>query len=195
MRQHVSAADEELHVENVDVEAKPPRGLPVPGMQDAAKEKRARQLAFMLTMHTQERALQMITKLSGPTKGFEICRRFLEEWEPAHRDRYRAMLMQSLLVRQYEAQSGDTPHDKIKASVDTQFTRPRVAQARRTGRDEAARVICSLSGLECSAPDLHAVGMADGTQATPMEVDASKSKEEGKAKEKGKGKNTDKSKE
>ena len=63
--------------------------------------------------------------------GFEIWRRFLEEWEAAHRGRYRAMLMQLLqfpfagdrgqaleewerLVRQYDAQSsGHTPgHDQ-----------------------------------------------------------------------------------
>ena len=50
----------------------------------------------MLTMHTKDRALQMITKRSDPANRFEIWRRFLEEWEPAHRGRYRAMLMQLL---------------------------------------------------------------------------------------------------
>ena len=69
----------------------------------------------------------MITKLSDPANGFEIWRRSLEEWEPAHKGRYRAMLMQLLhfpfvgdrgqaleewerLVPQYEAQSSDTLH-------------------------------------------------------------------------------------
>ena len=96
--------------------------------------RRARQLAFMLTMHMKDRALQTITKLSDPAVGFEIWRRFLEEWEPAHRGRYRAMLMQLLqfpflgdrgqaleewerLVRQYEAQSSDTLQDTIKAAT------------------------------------------------------------------------------
>ena len=46
--------------------------------------------------HTKDRAHQMITKLRDPANGFEIWRRFLEEWEPAYRGRYRAMLMQLL---------------------------------------------------------------------------------------------------
>ena len=49
------------------------------------QKKRGRQLAFMLMMHPKDRALQKITKLSDPTNGFEICRRLLEVWEPAHR--------------------------------------------------------------------------------------------------------------
>ena len=133
MRQHISAVDEELHVELVDVEANPLRELPLAGMNEPQK-KRARQLAFMLTMHTKDRALQIITKLSDPANGFEIWRRFLEEWELAHRGRFRAMLMQLLqfsfagdrgqaleewerLVRQYEAQSSDTLQDTIKAAI------------------------------------------------------------------------------
>ena len=88
----------------------------------------------MLTIHTKDPALQMITKLSDPANGFEIWRRFLEEWEPAHRGRHRAMLMQLLqfpftgdrgqvleewerLVRQYEAQNSDTLQDTIKAAI------------------------------------------------------------------------------
>ena len=75
-----------------------------------------------------------------PANGFEIWRRFLEEWEPAHRRRYRAMLMQLLqfpftgdrgqaleewerLVRQYEAQSSDTLQDTIKAAVECPLVR------------------------------------------------------------------------
>ena len=123
------------------------------GMNEAQK-KRARQLAFMLTLHTKDRALQMITKLTDPTNGCAICRRFLKEWEPAHRGRFRAMLMQLLqfpftqdrgqaleerdrLVREYEAQSSDTLQDTIKAAT---LTGPRMAQARWTERDEAAGV-------------------------------------------------------
>ena len=151
MRQYISAVDEELYVGLVDVEANPLRELPMTGMNEAQK-KRARQLAFMLTLHTKDRALQMMTKLTDPTNGFVICRRFLEEWEPAHKGRFRAMLVQLLqfpftkdrgqaleererLVRQYEAQSSDTLQDTIKAAI---LTGPRMAQARWTERDEAA---------------------------------------------------------
>ena len=60
MRQCISVVDEELYVELVDVEANPLRELPLAGMNKPQK-KRARQLAFMLMMHTKDRALQMIT--------------------------------------------------------------------------------------------------------------------------------------
>ena len=128
MRHYVAAVDEELHKELVDVDANPLRELRLAGMNEPQK-RRARQLAFMLTMHTKDRALQMIV-LSDPANGFEIWRRFLEEWERAHRGRYGAMLMHLLqfaiagnrsqaleewerLVRQYEAQSSDMLQDTI----------------------------------------------------------------------------------
>ena len=57
------------------------------GMNEPQK-RLAKQLAVMLTIHTKDRALQMITKLSDPANGLEIWRRFLEEREPAHRGRY-----------------------------------------------------------------------------------------------------------
>ena len=133
MRQYIAAVDEELYLELVSVEANPLREIPLAGMNEPQK-RLARQLAFMLTMRTKDRALQMITKLSDPANGFEIWRRFLEEWEPAHRGRYRAMLMQLLqfpfvgdrgqaleewerVVRQYEAQSSETLQDTIKAAI------------------------------------------------------------------------------
>ena len=97
MRQFFSVVEEELHTELVDVEANPMRELLMVNMNQPQKT-RARQLAFMLTMHTKDRAVQMITKPSDPTNGYEILRRFLEEWEPAHRGRYRAMLMTILQV-------------------------------------------------------------------------------------------------
>ena len=66
----------------------------------------------------------MVTRLNDLVDGFEIWRRFLEEWEPVNRGRYRAMLTQLLQypltgsrgqalewerpVRQYEAQNLDT---------------------------------------------------------------------------------------
>ena len=71
MRQQISAVDEELHVELVDVEANQLRELLTTGMNEAQKI-RGRKLAFMLTMHMKDRALLMITKLSDPTNGFEI---------------------------------------------------------------------------------------------------------------------------
>ena len=130
---YIAAVDEELHLELVNVEANPLREMPFAGMNEHQK-RGARQFVFMLTMHSKNPALQMITKLSDPANGFEIWRRFLEEWEPAHRGRYRAMLMQLLqfpftgdrgqaleewerLVRQYEAQSSDTLQDTIKVAI------------------------------------------------------------------------------
>ena len=95
MRQYIAVVDEELFEELTDIEANPLREVPLTEMSDLQK-RRARQLAFMLTMHTKDRALQMITKVCDPANGFEIWRRFLEEWEPAHRGRYRAMLVQLL---------------------------------------------------------------------------------------------------
>ena len=79
MRQYIAAVDEELYLELVNAEANPLREMPLAGM-DEPQKRRARQLAFMLTMHTKDRALQMITKLSDPANGYEIWRRFLEEW-------------------------------------------------------------------------------------------------------------------
>ena len=95
-------------------------------MSDAGK-KRVK-LAFMLMMHTKNRTIQMITRLSDPVNGLEIWRRYLEEWEPVNRGRHRAMLMQLLQcpptglewerpVRQYEAQNLDTLRDTIKAAT------------------------------------------------------------------------------
>ena len=93
MRQYIAAVAEEHILEHVNVEANPLREMPLAGLNEHQK-RRARQLAFMLTMHTKNRALQMITKLSDPANGFEIWRRSLEEW--VNRGRYRAMLMQWL---------------------------------------------------------------------------------------------------
>ena len=71
MRLKISAVDEELCEELVDVDANPLRELLMTGMNEA-QNKRGRELALMLTMHMKNRALQMITRLSGPTNGFEI---------------------------------------------------------------------------------------------------------------------------
>ena len=89
------AVDEKLCAELADVEANPLGELSLLGMSDARK-KRVKQLAFMLMMHTKNRAIQMITRLSDPVNGLEIWRRFLAEWEQVNRGRYRAMVMQLL---------------------------------------------------------------------------------------------------
>ena len=160
MRQYKAAVDEELYIELVDVDANPLRELPLAGMNEPQK-RRPRQLAFMLTMHTKDRALLMITKLSDPANGFEIWRRFLEEWEPAHRGRYRAMLMLLLqfpftgdrgraleewerLVRQYEAQSSDTLQDTIKAIL---AHNPQDPEWRRRGW--RGTMLSELNGKRC----------------------------------------------
>ena len=62
MRQYIAAVDEELYLELLNVEANPLREMPLASVNEHQK-RRARQLAFMLTMHTKDRALQMITKL------------------------------------------------------------------------------------------------------------------------------------
>ena len=53
------------------MEANPLGELSLPGMSDARK-KRAEKLAFMLMMHTKNRAIQMITRLSDPVNGLEV---------------------------------------------------------------------------------------------------------------------------
>ena len=50
------AVDEKLYAELADVEANPLGELSLPGMSDVRK-KRANQLAFMLMMHTRNRAI------------------------------------------------------------------------------------------------------------------------------------------
>ena len=212
MRQYIAAVDEELYLELVNVEANPLREMPLAGTNEPQK-RRARQLAFMLTMHTKDRALQMITKLTDPANGFEIWRRFLEEWEAAHRGRYRAMLMQLLqfpflgdrgqaleewerLVRQYEAQSSDTLQDTIKAA--TLAHNPQDPEWRRHVVLNATRLQV-YDALKSEWKAMHQAyrqwGIADGNDTAPMEVDAlmkgkGKNKEKGKEKgeEKGKGK-------
>ena len=67
------AFDEKLYAELVDVEANPLRELSLAGMSEPQK-RRARQFAFMLMMHTKNRAIQMITRLSDPVNGLEIWR-------------------------------------------------------------------------------------------------------------------------
>ena len=220
MRQYIAAVDEELYLELVNVEANPLQEMPLVGMNEPQK-RRPRQLAFMLTMHTKYRALQMITKLSDPANGFESWRRFLEEWEPAHRGWYRAMLMQLLqfpftgergqaleewerLVRQYEAQSSDTLQDTIKAAILAH--NPQDPEWRRHVGLNATR----LQGYDALRSEWKAVhqayrqwSIADKNDTTPMEVDAlmkgrGKNKRKGKGqekrKEKGKAKSKDKPK-
>ena len=188
------------------LEANPLRELPMASMSETRK-KRGRQLAFMLTMHTKDRAPQMITKLRDPTNGFEIWRRFLEEWEPAHRGRYRAMLVQLLQftfagdrgqameewerhVRQCEAQCSDTLQDTSKAAMlahnpqDPEWHRHAGLNATRLLEYDALRV-----GWKAVHQGYRQWSMVDGYEATPMKIDAlTKGKEKGKGKGKEKGK-------
>ena len=151
------AVDEKLCAELVDVEANPLGELSLPGMSDVRK-KRAKQLAFMLMMHTKNRAIQMITRLSDPVNGLEIWRRFQKEWEPVNRGRYRAMLMQLLqcpltgsrgqALEEWErsctavrgAEFGHAPGHNQSSNTGTQPTGFRVVQICQTERDEAAGV-------------------------------------------------------
>ena len=132
----------------------------------------------------------MITRLSDPLNGFEIWRRFLEEWEPSHRGRYRAMLMQLLplpfvgdrgqaleewerLVRQYEAQSSDTLQDMIKAAILAHNTQD--PEWRRHVGLNATR-LQGYDPLKSEWKAMHQAyrqrGIADGNDTTPMEFDA-----------------------
>ena len=91
MRQYIAAVDEELYLELVSVL----REMPSVGMNEPHK-RRARQLAFMSTMHAKDRALQMITQLSDPANGFgnDLCgsmrhrvqtRSKQHEWHTTHK--------------------------------------------------------------------------------------------------------------
>ena len=53
--------------------------------KNAARKERVKQLAFMLMMHTNNRAIQMIKRPSDPVNGLENCRRLVEDWEPVNR--------------------------------------------------------------------------------------------------------------
>ena len=188
------AVDEKLYAELADVEANPLGELSLPGMSDVQK-KRVKQLAFMLMMHTKNRAIQTITRLRDPVNGLEIWRRFLEEREQVNRGRYRAMLMQLLQypltgsrgqaleewecpVRQYEAQNLDTLRDTIKAATlahnpqDSEWCRYVRLSATRLQRYDALKSVWK-----------------------EKEKGKRKGKEKSKRKGKEKGKNKDKSKE
>ena len=99
----------------------------------------------------------MITRLSNPVNGLEIWRRFLEEWEPVNRDRYRAMLMQLLQCPHGKQRSslggvgtfctevrsterGHAPGHNQSSNTGTQPTGFKVVQIRQTERDETAEV-------------------------------------------------------
>ena len=107
----------------------------------------------------------MITRLSHPVNGLEIWRRFLEEWKPVNRGRYRAMLMQLLQcplmgsrgqaledcecpVRQHEAQN----LDRIKAAMlahnpqDPERCRYVRLDATRLQKHDALKSVCKEKG-------------------------------------------------
>ena len=159
MRQYVAAMDEDLCMELVDVEANPLRRLLWARMNQPQK-RRARQL---------------------------LWRRFQEEWEPVHRGRYRAMLMQLLqfpftgdrgqaleewerLLRQYEAQSSDTLQDTIKAAIlthnsqDPEWRRHVELNATRLREYDALR-----SEWKAMHQTYRKWSIADENEITPME--------------------------
>ena len=115
---------------------------------------------------------------------------FLEEWEPAHKGRYRAMLMQLLqfpftgdrgqaleewerLVRQYEAQSSDTLQDTIKAAI-LAHNQQNPEWRRHVGLN--ATRLQGYDALRSEWKAMHQAyrqwSIADGNDTTPMEVDA-----------------------
>ena len=149
----------------------------------------------MLMMHTKNRAIQMITRLSDPVNGLEIWRRFLEEWEPVNRGRYRAMLMQLLQcpltgsrgqaleewerpVRQHETQDLDT----IKAA--TLAHNPQDSEWCRCVRSSATRL-----------QEYDALKSMWKEKGKSKRKSKSKSKRKGKGKRKGKEKSKRKGKE
>ena len=152
------AVDEKLCAELADVEANPLGDLSLPGMSDTRK-KRVKQLAFMLMVHTKNGAIQMITRLSDPVEGFEIWRRFLEEWEPVNRGRYRAMLMQLLQCpltgsRGQALEECECPVQKYEAQSSNTGTQPTGSEwckyvrlsATRLQRHDALKSVCKENG-------------------------------------------------
>ena len=143
------------YLELVNVESNPLREMPLPNTNELQK-RRARQLAFMLTMHTKDRALQMSTTLSDPANGFEIWRRFsgrvgagTQRTVPNDVDAVAAVSVHGrqrvgttcATVRGTEFRHA-SGHDQ-SSNTGTQPTRSRMAEARWSERDEAARVRCS----------------------------------------------------
>ena len=167
------------------------------------------QIAFM--MHTNNRAIQMITRLSDSVNGLEIWKRFLEEWEPVNRGRYRAMLMQLLQcpltesrgqaleececpVRQYQAQNVDTLRDTIKAAIrahnpqDSEWCRCVRLSATRLQEYDALKSMCKEKGKS----KRKSKGKGKHREKCKSKR---KGKEKSKRKGKEKGKNKDKLKE
>ena len=154
------AVDEKLCAELADVGANPSGELFLLRMSNARK-KRVEQLAFMLMVHTRNRAIQMITKLSDPVNGLEIWRRFLEVWEaseqrsiPSAADAIAALSshgkqrsslggvgMSCTTVR--GAEFGHAAGHNQSRSTGTQPTGFRVVQMRQIERDETAGVWCT----------------------------------------------------
>ena len=99
-----------------------------------------------------------ITKLNDPTNRFKFSKRFLEEWEPAHRGRYRAMLthllqspfcgrqrsglggMGTTRATTRSTEFGHAPGHDQSSNTGTQPTRSSMAKAPWSELDDAARV-------------------------------------------------------
>ena len=117
-----------------------------------------------------------------------VRQRYLEEWEPAHRGRHRAMLMQlqfplpgdrgqplewKRLARQYEAQSSETLQDTVKTAIlahnpqDPEWRRHVGLNATRLQWYDALK-----SEWKAMHQEFRQWGITDGNDTTPMEVDA-----------------------
>ena len=196
------AVDEKLCAELADVEANPLGELSLLGTNDA-REKRIEQFALM--MHTKNRAIQMITRLSDSVNGLEIWKRFLEEWEPVNRGRYRAMLMQLLQcplterrgqaleececpVRQYEAQNVDTLRDTTKAAILAR--NPQDSEWCRCVRLSATR-LQEYDALQSMSKEKRKIKRESKGKGKHRERGKSKHRERGKSKRKGKEKSND----
>ena len=184
------------------MEANPLGELSLLGTNDA-REKRIEQFAFM--MHTKNRAIQMITRLSDSVNGLEIWKRFLEEWEPVNRGRYRAMLMQLLQclltesrgqaleececpVRQYEAQNVDTLRDTTKAAILAR--NPQDSEWCRCVRLSATR-LQEYDALQSMSKEKRKIKRESKGKGKHRERGKSKHREKGKSKRKGKEKSND----
>ena len=206
MRQYISAVDEELYVELVDVEANPLRELPLAGMNERASEETSETAWFHVddahkrsstpNDHETERSSEWIRK-SGEVfwkSGIRLTERTVpSDAGSCCSSRSREREVKPLeewerLVRQYEAQSSDTLQDTIKAAILAH--NPQDPEWRKHVGLNATRMQ-EYDALRIERKAMHQAyrpwGIEDGNDSTPMEVDAlTKGKGKGKGTEQGK---------
>ena len=147
------AVDEKIYAEElVDVEANPLGELSLPGMSDVQK-KRANQHAFMLMMHTKNRAIQIITRQRSSERPRDLGTIFgrvgASEQRSVSSDADAIAAMSSHEKQRSSlggvgtfctAVRGAQFGNNQSSNTGTQPTRFRVVQICRTERDEAAGV-------------------------------------------------------